>query len=106
LQPREESLFVYNELDELSNEDVSVQLRKIVDADLESEANLEADDSPRQFVKCMEVSINPKIPSKPILEVKKCFWGEFFIPKKAPIKLQKEQINFAEKSEGGTKTVI
>jgi hypothetical protein len=54
----------------------------------------------------MEVSINPKIPSKPILEVKKFLWGEFFMPKQAPMKLKPEQINFAEKSERGTKTVI
>ena len=54
----------------------------------------------------MEVSINPKISCKPIIEVKKFLCGEFFLPKKAPLKLKPEQINFAEQQEGGSKTVI
>lgn len=54
----------------------------------------------------MEVSINPKFSFKPILEVKKFLCGEFFLPKNAPIKLKPEQINFAEKQEENSKTVI
>ena len=35
------------------------------------------DDSPRRFTKTMEVSVNPKLAFKPIVEVRKFLCGDF-----------------------------